>query len=78
MKEKDFIFKDCIKGAKKIQMELCVLLLDCLDIQKFNFKNKRGIDSMKLKYNLIIKDNIIAQRFQVFVNQIYKLLPMRE
>lgn len=33
---------------------------------------------MKLKYNLIINDNIIAQRFQTFVNQVYKLLPVRE
>ena len=33
---------------------------------------------MILKYNIQINSNIIAQRFQSLINQIYKLLPVRE
>lgn len=33
---------------------------------------------MKIKYNINIDNNILTQRFQVFINQIYKLLPIRE
>ena len=33
---------------------------------------------MILKYNIQIDSNIVAQRFQSLINQIYKLLPVRE
>ena len=33
---------------------------------------------MILKYNINIDNNIIADRLQNLINQIYKLLPMRE
>lgn len=33
---------------------------------------------MILKYGIDIDDNIILKKFQIFVNQIYKLLPIRE
>lgn len=33
---------------------------------------------MILKYNINIDNNIIIQRFRTFVNQTYKLLPIRE
>lgn len=33
---------------------------------------------MILKYNIQINSNIIAQRFQSLINQIYKLLPVRQ
>lgn len=33
---------------------------------------------MILKYNIQINSNIVAQRFQSLINQIYKLLPVRE
>lgn len=33
---------------------------------------------MIIKYNIDIDNQIIAQRFQALINQIYKLLPIRE
>lgn len=33
---------------------------------------------MILKYNIQINSNIVAQRFQSLINQIYKLLPVRQ
>lgn len=33
---------------------------------------------MLLKYNVQINSNIIVQRFQSLINQVYKLLPIRE
>lgn len=33
---------------------------------------------MILKYEINIKDNVIASRFKILINQIYKLLPIRE
>lgn len=33
---------------------------------------------MVLKYNFNVESHVIAQRFQNLINQIYKLLPIRE
>lgn len=33
---------------------------------------------MLLKYDIQINSNIIVQRFQSLINQVYKLLPIRE
>ena len=33
---------------------------------------------MILKYGINIDNNIIFKKFQIFINQIYKLLPIRE
>lgn len=33
---------------------------------------------MRIKYNIIIENNIIGNRLQNLINQVYKLLPVRE
>lgn len=33
---------------------------------------------MELKYNIVLDDEVVANKFQRFTNEIYKLLPSRE